>query len=228
MTRFDTAYLEIEDASGTATFEMSIGLQTSGQMERNYIMGPRGQYVTEVYNQLAGLDDIDGTANRRAGFKIDGGAGEFTQSVSFQVGLEDVEWGDGSGGTGPTNVTARDASGADIKALTRKHILEIWVTQSRSDSDYPARLYFGEWTDGSPPGHSESGAFDQPFVGTVDRLTTDLADPNNDPPSELTGSVEVSMVTLFSDIEPPAYFDGSNLGTYSERAADALEDFADE
>lgn len=228
MTRFDTGYLELEDSTGTATFEMRVGLQQSGQMERTYLMGPRGQYVTEIYNQLDITGDVDGVANRRAGFKIDGGAGEFTKQVNFQVGPEDATWGDGSGGTGQANVTARDASGANVSAVSRQDIFELWATQARTDSDTPARFYFGEWTDGTPSGHSEAGAFNQPFVGSLDRFNTDMPDPDGDPPSELRGSFEISMVTLFSDITPPSYLESSNLGTYSERAADALEDMSDE
>ena len=227
MTRFDTAYLELQDSTSTATFEFNIGYRSSGEVDKNFLMGPRGQYVTEVYNQIDVLGDVDDiSANRRAAFQIDGGAGEWTQQLEFSTALEDVQWGDGDGGTGPTNVTARDASGSDIKAQTRKDILELWVARSRTDSQSPAYLYTGEWATGKY--HSEAGAFNQPMTVSVTNVTTDLPDPNDGDQVSLTGTIQLRMLTLFKDLTPPSILEDSNIGTYSADAAASLEDVPDE
>lgn len=228
MSRFDTAYLLVSDPTDTGVFELHIGLQTTSQMERNYLMGPRGQYVTEVFNAFGILPDIDGPATRRSAFTIDGGAGEWTTTVNFSTGLEDVTWGDGSGGTGPSNVTPRDASGADVKPLSRMNVLELWLTQARTDSENPAFFYFGEWTDGNPSGHTEAGAFNQPLVCAVDRFNVELADPNNDPPSQLSGQIEVKAITPFAAIGVPTELSGSNIGDYSQELSDTMEELQNE
>lgn len=228
MSRFDTAYLLVSDGTDTGTFELNIGLQAQSQMDRNFLMGPRGQYVTEVFNAFGVFPDIDGPATRRAAFTIDGGAGEWTKTISFSTGLEDVTWGDGSGGDGPTNVTPRDASGADVKPLSRMHVLELWLTQARTDSQNPAFLYFGEWTDGTPAEHTDSGAFNQPLVCAVDRFNVSIADPNNDPPSELSGDIELKAITPFADIGVPSELSGSNIGDYATEVENNLEGLKDE
>lgn len=225
MTRFDTAYLELTDDSGTGVFELNIGLQESGDIEKTFLMGPRGQYITEVFD-IVGLTDVDSTAQRRAGFVIDGGAGTWQQDINFATGLEDVTWGDGSGGDGPSNVTARDASGADVKPLTRKHVLELWIARSRTDSQSFARLYHGEWATGNY--HSEAGAFNQPMPCAITNLQTTMPNPENDPPSELTGTVSLMIITPFSDLEVPGVLANSNVGDYAATAANRLEEFSNE
>ena len=227
MTRFDTAFLELTDATGTAVFELSIGLQNQGEIEKNFLMGPRGQYITEVYNQLNLLGDVDSvSANRRAAFQIDGGAGEWQKTLSFETGLEDVQWGDGSGGDGPDNVTVRDAGGANVKAQARQSVLELWVARAKTDSNNPAFLYTNEWATGKH--HPEAGAFNQPFVCSVTNLTTEPPDPNDGDQVSLSGTITVRAITLFDDLTPPGVLGDSNIGTYTEKAADALEDFSDE
>lgn len=229
MTRFNYAYLDLEDSQGVATFEMQVGFTTQGETEKRFLMGDEGfgQYVTEIFNQLDVLGEVDSTVDRRAGFYLDGGAGMITESLNFKTGLDDVTWGDGSGGTGEANVTPRDASGPGIKAATRKHIFDLWVARSLTDSRNPARLYFGEWTDGSKAQHSEAGAFNQPMPCAVKRVTTNLPDPNDDDKVSLEGTIELSMLTPFADYDPPSWLESSNIGTFAEHVATELEEVSD-
>lgn len=225
MSRFDTAFLEVEDTTSTAVFELNIGLSTSGELDKSYLMGPRGQYLSEIFNVTDVLGDIESTQDRRAGFWIDGGAGNYSERIQFETGLEDVTWGDGSGGTGPSNVTPRDASGADVKALSRYHVLSLWLSRTLTDSRNPARLYFGEWADGTH--HSESGAFNQAMPCAITNYQPEMPDVS-DSPESFSGMIEVSMLTPFADYSPPSWLEGSNIGTFSAQAAEELDAIPDE
>jgi hypothetical protein len=226
MSRYDTAYLEVEDNTSTAVFELSLGLRTSGELDKNYLMGSRGQYITEIFNVTDELGEIENdTVDRRAGFWVDGGAGNYSERIEFETGLEAVTWGDGSGGTGPTNVTPRDASGADVKPLTRYHILSLWLARTLTDSRNPARLYFGEWADGTH--HPSSGAFNQAMPCAITNYQPELPDVNESPTS-FQGVIEVSMLTPFASYDPPAWMADSNVGTFIDQAAEQLGVIPDE
>ena len=226
MSRYDTAYLEVEDNTSTAVFELSLGLRTSGELDKNYLMGNRGQYITEIFNVTDELGEIENdTVDRRAGFWVDGGAGNYSERIEFETGLEDVRWGDGGGGTGPSNVTPRDASGADVKPLTRYHILSLWLARTLTDSRNPARLYFGEWADGTH--HPSSGAFNQAMPCAITNYQPELPDVNESPTS-FQGVIEVSMLTPFASYDPPAWMADSNVGTFIDQAAEQLGVIPDE
>ena len=219
MSRFDTAYLVLEDTQGTGVFELSIELEPSGQLEKSFLMSSRGQYITAITNILPETGEIDSIMPRRAGFYVDGGAGDWIQTLSFTAGTEEdsIQWGDGSGGTGEANVTQRDASGAGINPQTRKDILELWLAKTKTDSRNPARLYFGEWTNGDY--HSESGVFNQPMPVAVQSF--DLSNPPEES-SDMTGSITVAAITPFADYDPPDWLSNSNIGTFIENVADEL------
>lgn len=225
MSRYDTAFLEVEDTTSTAVFEFHIGLSTSGELDKSYLMGSRGQYITEIFNQTDIIGDIQSTQDRRAGFWIDGGAGNYSERLQFESGLDDVQWGDGSGGTGPSNVTPRDASGADVKPLTRYHVLSLWLSRTLTDSRNPARLYFGEWADGTH--HADAGAFNQAFPCAVTNYQPEMPDVTESPES-FSGMIELSMLVPFADYDVPSWMESSNIGTFSEQAAEALGVIPDE
>lgn len=227
MSRFDTAYLEVEDDTSTAVFELSIGLSTSGELDKTYIMGERGQYISEIANITDVIGDIESLQDRRAGFWIDGGSGNYSERVNFETGLEAVTWGDGSGGTGPSNVTPRDASGEGVKPLTRYHVLSLWLSRTLTDSRNPARFYFGEWTDGNQPEHAEAGAFNQPMPCAVTNYQPEMPDVSESPES-FSGMIELSLLVPFADYDPPDWMANSNVGTFEQHAANELEDIPDE
>lgn len=228
MSRFDTAYLEVEDEQSTATFEFHTGLRTTGDLDKSYLMGSRGQYISEIFNVTDALGEIDAAAERRAGFWYDGGAGNYSERIEFETGVgDDVQWGDGSGGTGKANVTPRDASGMDVKPLTRYHVLSLWLSRTLTDSRNPARLYFGEWTDGSKPEHTESGAFNQAFPCAVTNYQPELPDVGESP-SSFQGVIEVSLLVPFGSYDPPSWMSDSNIGTFIDHVAESLGVFPDE
>lgn len=217
MTLHETAYLRIEGSS-TATFEFEIGLQYSSTLEKSYLMGERGQYLREIVNQSPGTGSFD--ADRRTGYWLDGGAGNWQPQLSFETGLEDVQWGDGSGGTGPSNVTQTDASGPDVKPLSRLQVLQNWIAKSKSDSGGDTRIHVGEWTDGSV-GSSSGGAFGQAMpVAIVD--TSFSMPQTTEGPNSLEGTINMSHVSQWGGYGAPGWVDDA-IGAAID-AADVIPD----
>lgn len=187
MALTEKAYLELEDGSGTGVFELRIGLEHQSQITKSYIMGSRGQYIREVVNETLNIDGVLDTAQRRTGFWLDGGAGDWEMTLSFVAGTEEtsVNWGDGTSGR-------RDASGAGVDPLTKMQVLEWWVANTRSDSFGYSRIHVGEWTDGSYP-ESGSGKFGMPMPIAVQE--TDFRKPPDDT-TIFEGSITFSHVAL--------------------------------
>jgi len=150
----NTAYLVITDrgiSDTDAVFELRHDLEVDETVEKSYLIGNFGTAIQEAarYTGTAGLLTGEDVPERRQGFSLDAAGGEWGGSLTFTTGLEDVRWGDTSGGEGPDNVTTTDASGADVDALTRLQVLTYWCANSLSDSRGQTRLHVGQWTDGS-------------------------------------------------------------------------------
>ena len=225
MTLANYAYLVVEDSTGEAVFEFHADLAHTSDLEKSFIMAERGQYIREVFNQAPVVGDIGDTQDRRAGFFIDGGAGSWGETIEFAADKgENVRWGDGSGGTGPDNVTAKDATGANVSGITRSNVFELWMARTITDSRNPGRLHFGEWTDGRFP-ESDAGAMGQPMPVAVmnHNVSTDTDDPGR-----LSGSVDVQHISLFADADPPDWLSQSSIGGFVQGAAEALGVIPDE
>jgi hypothetical protein len=204
MTLTTEAWLEIDDGAGTTgQFQLQVNLEESTQMEKSFIMG-RGGTIQKIVDNIVQFKNIVDIENRRTGFTIDAGLGEETITLTFETGLEDVTWGDGSGGgTGPSNVTTTDASGADVKPLVRKQILEYWLRRTRTDSFGQARLHWGEWTDGTVGGAS-AGVFNQPIPVAIQSYNNDAPNPEETQAS-MTGIITMNRVALFPTDQLPDY-----------------------
>lgn len=222
MTLTTTAYLEIKGTSSTATFELSIGLGGQSNISKSYLMGERGQYIREIFNQTPATGEFDD--QRRKGFWLDGGAGDWEETLSFKTGLENVRWGDGSGGNGQANVTQTDASGEGVKAVSRKQILDYWIAKSKSDSGGTTRLHFGEWTDGNIAHVSgvSAGAFNEPMYVAIKELSTQLPDPDQGDQVSVEGNITMSHVELWGGYDAPDWVDDA-VGAALE-AADVIPD----
>lgn len=182
MGLYNTAYLEIDDGLGSeAVFELREVETPSGELTRSFIMGDRGQYISEINSlvkQSAGFNVAPASLDRRTGRWLDGGAGNWAETIIFRTGLEDIQWGDGSGGQGRENITQTDASGGDVRPLTRLQILKYWLAQVRSDSYGYTRLHWGEWTDGSFDEYRdgeyvnvEAGVYERPMVVAIEQFS---------------------------------------------------------
>lgn len=201
MSRYDTAYLVIDDGTGTtATFRLNIGLEETTEIEKQYIMADRGQYLQEIADNNVVDLGVDAVAERRAGFTIDGGAGQQTFNVTFETGLDSVTWGDGNSGTGPDNVTKTDASGADVKALDRKQVLSYWIRRTRTDSFGQARLHWGQWTDGNV-GSLTAGVYNQPIPVSI--MNANLEGPSTNDSSVFVGTLTLQRVAIFPTDQIP-------------------------
>lgn len=223
MTLSESAYLEIEGDSTTATFEFRNGLQIESALEKRYLMAEQGQYIREVVNQTPGTGDFD--ADRRTGFWLDGGGGDWQIRLDFRTGQEDIQWGDGESSTGQSNVTTTDASGQNVKHVSRMQVLQYWLSKSKSDSGGATRLHWGEWTDGSIANVDSSsiaaGAFDQPMPVAIRDDSVSLPDPD-DGPVWLDGSITMSQVALWGGYDAPDWLhDAVGAAT---NAADVIPD----
>lgn len=212
----ETAFLEIDDGNGnTGTFELNIDLEETTEVEKSYVMANRGQFIQQIAdNEVVdlGVEDI---SRRRTGFTIDGGAGRVEHTVQFTTGLDDVTWGDGDGGDGPSNVTKSDASGADVKPLDRKQVLAYWLRRTRTDSFGQARFHWGQWTDGTLGG-ADAGVYDQPIPVSINDANLD--GPPVDDSSVFSGTLTFRRVSLFPTEDVPSWVTNA-----AEKIADQID-----
>lgn len=194
----DRAVLELDHADADRTGEFHLlGVEPTEQLERSSLFGNRGQIITQL-SDVAPL--VPTLGEEAAGYTIDAGAGEDLLTLSFEGGPGrddlDSQWGDGSGGTGQANATRWDATDAD--AITKAQILKWWARTSRTDSRNAARLYWGEWSDGTYA--DQAGIFDEP----IDVVVRSVAlTKSRDDPAVFEGTVEVIRTGSF-----PSFPDG--------------------
>ncbi|WP_265109172.1 hypothetical protein [Halosolutus halophilus] len=213
----DKAVLEIDLDNRTGVFEFRGGLGESGEVTREFILSNRGQYLRQAFDLASGaIDDIqDADFERRRGYHVDGGAGEHSFSISFEAGFNDGRWGDGS--TDPTNpddVTQYDAAGCG--PLDQKQILEHYLAEARTDSGGRARLYHGQFTDGTYA--TTAGAFGEPLVVAISEARIEW--DGGDSPSSIEGTIELTRTALLPEIEEA-------LNGVQEAIDDAVDELAD-
>ena len=162
----NVAYLELDpqgigNTGDKAVFELRHDLEIDSQVEKQYLVGNFGTAIQEATRFVKGQLDAAPEPtkdSRRAGYSVDAGGGTWGGTLSFTTGLEDVRWGDGDGGDGPSNVTNSDASGEGVDALTRLQVLQYWLANTLSDSRGQVRLHIGGWTDGSYDDYRDGGS----------------------------------------------------------------------
>ena len=232
----DRAYLVCETSSvgdgsdeRIATFELSLDLESTSTLNKQYLVGNFGQRLDEARRLLDRPEDfsIDGDLeDRRVGLSVDAGAGEWEQSFSFEAGLEDVVWGDGSGGEGPENVTKFDASGKDVNPTTRYQILQYWLAKSRSDSFGNVVFHYGEWTTGSIPNVDDSGieagVYDSAVPVSV--LDTEFRRGEDDVNS-FNGTISMRRTQTFPDVRDELASIADSAESFQQSVADIFPDF---
>ena len=101
-------------------------------------------------------DGGDGDLSSRESYFLDGGLGtrELTPTATLIGGdtADALQMGDGSSTGGEP--TEWDATGAH--PMSQWAILSHWLTETRIDSENPAYLHYGEWSDGE---YVDSGVY---------------------------------------------------------------------
>ena len=199
----EKAVLEIDlvDDSGTertCVFEIYEDLEITPSTTKQYLLGNRGQYVREAFEISSGALGVDlPSAGNRRGYHVDGGAGIVTLTVSAKGGDRDVRWGDGSSNASdPSSITKYDAEGCDPG--DQRDVLDWVVSQSKTDSASPARLYYGQWSDGTHA--SAAGAYDNPRIIAISELSA----PN--PPDD-TSAFDITLEGIWTAAFPAASVD---------------------
>ena len=208
MPLHNKAILEVSAFDRTGAFGFRGELAPNREVTRTFLVGGRGQVVSELYSQASDFDPTDtlpdADLERRAGFHLDAGAGKnvFQYSADVGVGDEDLPWGDGSGGD--NTVSEYDASG-DVPPLAKRDVLLRWLSQARSDSGGQMLLHTGEWCDGTYA--SEAGVFGEPVPVALRSVRTEKA---SDEPSAVTYTFEFERTSLVPDAVDAAVEDLSD------------------
>lgn len=195
--------IDLQDDSGathTCVFELQEDLQEDGEVAKRFVMGNRGQYITEIWDISAdavGAEDLTTGGRNMRGYHVDGGAGDFVQRLTARAGDKDMRWGDGSSDPDdPADITKYDATGCDRTA--QKQVFEWVISQAKTDSISPARLHIGEHTNGDYS--AEAGVYGQPLAVAI-REASATKDP--DDPS----AFEVTIECVWTALAPEAALD---------------------
>lgn len=197
MTLTDRAVLEVSAFDRTGAFELRGDYAPTRELTHDYLVGGRGQVVSELYAQASDVDptDIlpDADFARRAGFFLDAGAGRnaFTLTAEVGVGDGDLLWGDGSSSADEAN--AYDAEG-DVSPVTKRDVLLQWLAEGRSDSGGQLRLHIGEWCDATYA--DEAGVFGEPIPVALLNVRAERAP---DDASVVTYTFEFERVAVVPD-----------------------------
>jgi hypothetical protein len=194
MVQFDRVVLVVEDGDRTGVFELRNSLSPSEEGRRNFILGGRGGAINEL---LAALDEDD-ELNSRESFFLDGGTG--TKEKTFTCRLiggdgdhEPLQMGDGSSDPNdPDDVTEWDATGAG-HPMTQWQILDHWLSEARTDSENPAELHWGEWSDGS---YVDEGVYGEPIDVVVQEWPVRRGE---DEPSDAEVTITAQSASAFEE-----------------------------
>lgn len=210
--------IDVKDDSGTTrtgAFHLQEDLEDTGVVSKQYLLSNRGQYLREAYDVAADVIPEAQTADleSRRGYHVDGGAGQYTQQLDVSISSDEDPWGDGSADpTNPDDISKYDASG-DCDLTTKKQIFEWYVTQSKTGSLGQARLYIGQWSDGTYA--DAAGVFGKPLATAIHE-TSVTRDP--DEPSCLKVVIEGQWTAVFPEAAVDEALD------QLEKAASAIQD----
>ncbi|MDB2283669.1 hypothetical protein PM038_00065 [Halorubrum ezzemoulense] len=218
MPLYNRAVLEISAFDRTGVFELREH-EPNRELTHDYLVGGRGQMISELYAQASDLDPTDVLPDadppRRAGYFVDAGGGrnQFTISATVGVGDDDLQWGDGSSAAG--DVTQYDASG-DVNPVAKRDVLFRWLAEARSDSGGQVQLYTGEWSDGT---HADTaGVFGRPKP--VALLSVRAEKPKDD-------SAVVPYTFEFEEVAPVPDID-ELTEDFTQAAENAINELGDE
>jgi hypothetical protein len=219
--------LDKGEPTGPLQFHLSQPERTGG-LTKEMLIGNRGQLLASLAKHLpVDLGGLQGS--NAAGFSLDAGLGRHFMEIEFVATPDpenDFQWGDGSRDPDTDPITLRDATGGHPQS--RMQILEYHARTARTDSRSPARLHWGEHTDGIIGGEAiggvEAGVFDEPMPAVVLEVS-----PRNDRDDSgaVTGTVICQRVKEFPEVDFGEGFDelADELGEEFENIADTTTDF---
>jgi hypothetical protein len=218
MSLYHKFVLEIQAFDRTGAFEFREH-EPGRELTHEYLVGGRGQIVSELYAQATDVDPTDILPDtdppRRAGYFVDAGAGrnQFTVSATVGVGDDDLLWGDGSSPAGDVN--QYDASGA-VNPVAKRDVLFRWLAEARSDSGSQVQIYTGEWSDGTYT--DAAGVFGRPKP--VALLSVRAEKPKDDP-------AVVPYTFEFEEVAPVPDID-ELTEDFTQAAENAVNELGDE
>jgi len=205
------AYLVIPGPEGDAlpdddgVFELR-GVETTEEFDKELLLGNRGQIISQISDVIPFVPRI---GEEGTGLNIDGGGGRDSVTLEVEITEDfDAQWGAGARTTPPGDA---QLSGP----LTKGQVLKFWARKSRTDSESPAKLHWGEWTNGDFD--DVDGAFGSPIDVVVQSVTIQDA---RDDPSAVIATIEVLRTTdlpeidgdLFGDLEETITGGSTRLG----------------
>ena len=152
MVQYDRAVLVVEHDDRTGKFELRNSLEPRGESRRNFVLGGRGGLINEIIARTtednSGGDGVDS----REQFFLDGGSGTREKTLTAELvggtGGETLQMGDGSSNPDDvSDITKWDATNSH--ELAQWQVLDHFLSEARTDSDNPATLHWGLYSDGS-------------------------------------------------------------------------------
>jgi len=190
----DRAILVLDRGGQTAEFEFDTASTEREELEKEMLIGPTGgtlQTVADLAPFLGG-DGVDAEE-----LVVDAGLGSAQTTLSVDIiqrkSGNEALWGDGS--RSPSDpITEDDAAGGHPHA--KFQILKYWLRTTRTDSESPATLHWGEWTDGT---YGSAGVFGAPAEVFVRSVSGSWQEDN---PSRIEATLTVQRADATPDIIP--------------------------
>ena len=193
------AVLVVSVADRTCRFTFRNNLRIENEFQRSFLLGDRGGLINEIARRLESDEEGDESgANARESFWLDGGSGTKAWTLTADViantdGGEALTWGDGSSDPNdPEDTTLYDATGSN--PVSQAQVFSEVLAEARTDSQSPAVLHIGEFSDGS---EIEAGVF-LPINAIVKE--TDWRKESEDRPSAVTVSTTLQSAASVEDI----------------------------
>lgn len=180
--------LEIEALGTTGVFELQKDREYTTDLERNFLLGGRGQTANELFDWVS-----DSDVDPRRGWYLDLGVGTIPIDIEAELSETPVRDHDADTEThlqmgdsdDPNTLTKTSATGAH--PVTQAQVFHRYCVNARTDSETPVELHIGEWHDGTYAADGQAGLFETPLEVAITQ------GPRFTASSDESATVEVSM-----------------------------------
>jgi len=189
------AVLTVERDVATAEFHLRPELSATATLQKQPLVGPAGQNIRGFIGLLTG----ESAASE--GVEIDLGAGEALVELRHEFGEDGTQWG-------VPNPTATQVSNAALSQLDvtgespsrRANFFEWWIRHSTTDSRGGAKLYIGEYSDGTYA--TDPGIVGSPADVSIQSHDVPLLDADQEAARTLTVTVRFTDGDTVDDVTP--------------------------